>query len=149
MKIVFAGSAGGHLAQLLTLRPWWSQHQRIWVTFDTPDARSNLRGERVIWLRHSPERAPLDVVRSAFSAARQLPRLRPDLVVSAGASLGALYVAAARAAGVPSLYVEVFDRIATPSLSGLLCYRVADAFAVQWPEQLRLYPRASVVGPLL
>ena len=32
-------SSGGHLAQLVKLRPWWEQHDRTWVCFDTTDAR--------------------------------------------------------------------------------------------------------------
>src|SRR5829696_1267461 len=49
--VLLVGSAGGHLAQLLALRPWWEQRQRTWVTFDTLDASSRLAGEERISAR--------------------------------------------------------------------------------------------------
>ena len=33
MKVMLVCSSGGHLAQLHRLRPWWEQHDRMWVTF--------------------------------------------------------------------------------------------------------------------
>jgi beta-1,4-N-acetylglucosaminyltransferase len=41
-------SSGGHLLQMQELRAAWSDFERIWVTFDKSDARSLLRGERVV-----------------------------------------------------------------------------------------------------
>ena len=43
--VLFACSAGGHLAQLLQLRPWFDQRERMWVTFELPDAVSLLADE--------------------------------------------------------------------------------------------------------
>ena len=45
MKIMFVTSAGGHLAQLLPLDKWWSQHARSWVTFQRPEVEAALRDE--------------------------------------------------------------------------------------------------------
>ena len=47
------------------------------------------------------------------------------------------------------MYVEVYDRIDSPSLTGRLCRPFSDLFCVQWPEQQRLYPGSIVVGCLL
>src|SRR5207344_297601 len=41
-------SCGGHLLQLVALRPVWEQYERTWVTFDKSDARSLLAGEEVV-----------------------------------------------------------------------------------------------------
>ena len=51
-KILFVCSSGGHLSYLTRLRPWWQHRDRIWVTFDKPDARGALEGERVVWAHH-------------------------------------------------------------------------------------------------
>ncbi len=42
LRILFACSAGGHLAQLLRLEPWYRDHEVRWMTFDLPDAISLL-----------------------------------------------------------------------------------------------------------
>lgn len=149
LRLLLVGSAGGHLAQLESMRPWWGAHRRWWVTFDTPDARSVLSGERVIWGRHSDARSVLPVLRSLLLAVTTVARLRPDAVVTTGASIGVMFIVVARLLGIPTVYVEVFDRIRRPSLSGRIAYRIADEFAVQWREQLVAYPRAQLVGPLL
>ena len=149
MKVLLVGSAGGHLAQMLSLKDWWESEQRWWVTFDLPDAQAALAGEPVMWAQHSDKRRPWLLLRSVWLAWNALRLLRPDVVVSTGASLGAIFVVFARLLRIPTIYIEVFDRIEISSLSGRICYRIADRFCVQWKEQLKVYPKAEVVGPLL
>jgi hypothetical protein len=147
--VVLVGSAGGHLAQLVRLEPWWRHLTRTWVTFDKPDARSLLADEAVVWAHHPTTRNVPNLVRNLFLAIRQLPRLRPDLVVSTGAAVAVPFFVVARLLGIPTVYVEVFDRIDSPTLTGRLVRPLATRFCVQWPEQQRLYPGSTVIGPLL
>jgi len=55
----------------------------------------------------------------------------------------------ARLLGVCTVYLEVYDRISRPTLTGRLCYPLAGLFLLQWPEQARNYPRGKVIGALL
>lgn len=147
--VLLVASSGGHLAQLLALRPWWESLRRTWVTFDTCDARSKLAGETVVHGFHPTTRSVPNAVRNAKLAARVLPQLRPDLVVSSGAGLAAPFFLVARSRGVPSIYLEVYDRVDTATLTGRLCRPLAAAFCVQWPEQLDVYPGAELVGTIM
>lgn len=147
--VLLVGSAGGHLAQLVRLEPWWRDLTRTWVTFDKPDARSLLRDEAVIWAHHPTTRNIPNLLRNTRLAIRHVRRLRPDLVVSTGAAVAVPFFLAARALGIPTVYVEVFDRIDSPTLTGKLCRPIATAFCVQWPEQQPLYPGSVVIGTLL
>jgi hypothetical protein len=54
-----------------------------------------------------------------------------------------------RILGVRTVYLEVYDRITRPTLTGRLCYPLADMFLLQWPEQAGRYPRGQVIGCLL
>jgi UDP-N-acetylglucosamine:LPS N-acetylglucosamine transferase len=146
---MLVGSAGGHLAQLMRLRPWWQDHDRTWVTFDKPDARSLLAGESVIWAYHPTTRNIPNLVRNFVLAVRHVRRVRPDLVVSTGAAVAVPFFVVARLLRIPVVYVEVFDRIDSPTLSGRLCRPIATRFCVQWPEQQAHYPGSIVIGPLL
>ena len=47
------------------------------------------------------------------------------------------------------MYVEVYDRIDTRTLTGRLCRPLTNLFCVQWEEQLQLYPGAVLIGELL
>ncbi len=147
--VLLVGSAGGHLAQLIRLRPWWRDLVRTWVTFDKPDALSLLAEEAAIWAYHPTTRNGPALIRNTVLAVRHVRRLRPDLVVSTGAGVAFPFFLVAWLLKIPTIYVEVFDRIDTPTLTGRLCRPLATRFCVQWPEQQALYPGSVVIGPLL
>ncbi|HEU4421596.1 MAG TPA: UDP-N-acetylglucosamine--LPS N-acetylglucosamine transferase [Pilimelia sp.] len=148
-EVLLVGSSGGHLAQLLALEPWYRSHTRSWVTFETPDARSLLDGEAVIWAHYPTTRNIRNLVRNAVLAFRVLRRRRVDVVVTTGAGVALPFVAFARFRGIPTVYIEVYDRIDTPTLTARLCRPFLSAMLVQWEEQRRMYPKAKVVGNLL
>jgi UDP-N-acetylglucosamine:LPS N-acetylglucosamine transferase len=148
-RVLLVGSSGGHLAQLWSLARVWRSEQRHWVTFDTADALSLLADEAVTWAHHPTTRNAVNLVRNSVQARQVFRRVRPDIVVSTGAAVAYPYFLLARASGVPSLYLEVYDRIDTRTLTGRLCRPHATVFAVQWPEQQQLYPGSVVVGPVL
>lgn len=143
------GSSGGHLAQLWALAPLWAHEQRHWVTFDTPDALALLSGEDVTWAFHPTTRNVVNLARNTAQARHVMRQVRPDIVISTGAAVAYPYFLLARKAGVPTLYLEVYDRIESTTLTGRLCRPVTTVFAVQWPEQQELYPGSVVVGGVL
>jgi UDP-N-acetylglucosamine:LPS N-acetylglucosamine transferase len=147
--VMLVSSGGGHLSQLLSLRPWWESRERTWVTFDTEETRSRLAGERVVHAFHPTTRNLPNLARNTRVAARAVPRLCPDLLLSTGAGVAVPFFAVARALGLRTVYVEVFDRIDSATVTGRLCYPLSSLFLVQWPQQRRLYPKARVVGALI
>jgi UDP-N-acetylglucosamine:LPS N-acetylglucosamine transferase len=88
-------------------------------------------------------------VRNLWLAVRTVRRLRPDLVVSTGAGVAVPFFVIAWVLRIPTVYVEVFDRIDSPTLTGRLCRPFTTRFCVQWPEQQALYKNTVVIGPLL
>jgi hypothetical protein len=146
---LLVGSSGGHLAQLWAVARLWPVGRRSWVTFDTPDAVSLLAGEAVVWAHHPTTRSLTKLVRNTVLAWRVLRRSRPDVIVSTGAGVAVPFFVLGRLFGVPTVYIEVYDRIDTPTLTGRLCRPFTTLFLVQWEEQRRLYRDAVVVGPLL
>lgn len=148
-RLLLVASTGGHLTQLVALREWWQDCERAWVTFDNQHARSALAGENVIYA-HSPTTRNLpNAVRNAVLAHRTLKDTDPDLVISTGAGVAAPFFAVAHALRIRTLYIEVIDRISSRTLTGRMVYPFSDVFAVQWREQLSLYPGATVIGPTL
>ncbi len=146
---MLVGSSGGHLAQLQTVAPLWHKDRRSYVTFDTEDAVSLLDGEQVTWAHHPTTRNVRNLLRNSVLAVRELRRRRPDVVVSTGAAVAFPFFLAARAMGIPTVYVEVFDRIDTPTLTGRLCRPFTTLFCVQWQEQTEFYRRSELVGSLM
>ncbi len=149
IRLLLASSSGGHLRQLLALQPWWSKHERHWITFDKPDAHSLLAGEQVSWAHHPTTRSLVNLLRNLRVAWQVLSTFRPDIVVSTGAGVAVPVFYLAKAMGIRTIYIEVYDRIDSATLTGRLCRPVSDIFAVQWEEQLSVYPGATLIGPLL
>ena len=148
-RVLLVCSTGGHLAQLHRLSAWWRRHDRAWVTFDKADARSLLADERVWWAYHPTTRHLGNFLRNLGLAARVLRRERPDVIVSNGAGVAVPFIVLGRLRGCRTVYLEVFDRIESATLTGRLCRPFTDLFLVQWPEQQPLYRNSLVVGPLL
>jgi beta-1,4-N-acetylglucosaminyltransferase len=142
-------SSGGHLAQLHRLRPWWSKHQRLWVTFRKVDSASLLEGEKVVWAFHPTTRNLPNLVRNLFLSWRTLRRYRPNVVVSNGAGVAFPFFVAARLLGIRTVYIEDLGRISTRALTSRLCYPISDLFVLQVEEQRQLYPRGRVAGRLI
>lgn len=147
-RVLFVSSAGGHLSQLLQLEPWWSQHDRRWVTFDLPDARSKLAGEDFVPAHYPTTRNVLNMSRNYRLARKQLSEWKPDVVISNGAGAAVPFFIEAHRRGIPTVYLEVYDRIDSRTLTGRMVKRFTTEFCVQWPEQQALYPNSTLVGPL-
>lgn len=147
--LLLVGSSGGHLAQLLALRPWYESRRRCWVTFDTPEAVSLLVGEDLVPAHHPTTRNVPNLLRNAVLAWRVLRERRIEAVVTTGAGVALPFVVLARVWRIPTVYIEVYDRIDTPTLTARLCRPFLSAMLVQWDEQRRHYPEATVVGTLL
>lgn len=148
MRILLVSSSGGHLLQLHRLDDWWRKHERLWVTFDTADAISMLEGEEAVWAFRPTTRNLRNLLRNTLLAWRVLRTFRPTIVVSTGAGVAVPFFFLARLRRIKTVYVEVYDRIDLPTLTGRLCYPISDLFLLQWEEQRRFYPKGRLIGRL-
>lgn len=147
--VLLVASSGGHLLELLELAAEYEPVTRHWVTFDKPDARALLTGERVTYAYSPTNRHLGNLVRNAFLAVRVLLRTRPRAVITTGAGVGVPFLYAARAMGCRAIYVESLARIDQLSLTGRLVYPVVTHFFVQWPGLARRYRRGRYAGAIL
>lgn len=149
MKVALVCSSGGHLAWMLQLRPWWSQHERFWVTFDKTDARSLLEGERTIWAWFPTTRSIRNLLRNLRLAWTTIRRERPDVIVSTGAGVALPFFLVARLHGIKTVFIESYERIEGPSLTARLCSPLSHLVLLQWDDQLAFLPGGQVIGRLL
>lgn len=149
IRLGLVGSSGGHLAQLIALRPLWEEYDRFWVTFPTEDARSLLAGERVYWCHHPTNRNLKNLIRNTVLALKVLKKERPTHLISTGAAVAVPFFYVGRMVGARLVFIETFDRIDTPTVTGRMIHPITQHVLVQWPEQRALYRKAEVVGPLL
>lgn len=143
------GSSGGHLVQLLATKPLWDDNERAWVCFKKPDAIGSLAGERCYWGAYPTNRNLRNLLRNTALAVRVLRTERPNIIMSTGAGLAIPYFVLGRLFGATLVYIEVYDRFDSATVTGRICERLAHIFALQWPEQQLHYKRGKYIGPLL
>ena len=146
IKVCLVGSSGGHLTHLYMLKPFWSTRERFWVTFDKEDARSLLKDEKMYPCYFPTNRSLKALIKNTKIAWKVLRKERPDLIISSGAAVSVPFFYLGKLFGAKLIYVEVFDRIDKPTMSGKMVYPIADKFIVQWPELLEVYPKAECWG---
>lgn len=146
MKVCLVGSSGGHLTQLYILKEWWEQHERFWVTFDKIDSRSLLANEKKYWCHHPTNRNIKNLIKNTFLSLKILFKEKPDLIISTGAAPAIPFFIIGKIMGKKLIYIEVFDRIEKPTLTGKLMYPIVDKFVLQWEEQKKIYPKGEVWG---
>lgn len=146
MKVMLIASTGGHLSQLVNLADCWRAYERHWITFRKPDAESALDGERVTWAHHPVTRNAGNAVRNFFLAIRVLRAERPDVLVSTGAGVALPFFLVARFLRIRTVYLEAFERLDSPALTGALVYPLTDYFCLQWEDQRAMYPEGIHVG---
>lgn len=146
MKICLVGSSGGHLTHLYMLKPFWKNKERFWVTFDKEDARSLLKDEKVYGCYFPTNRNIKNLIRNMGMAWKVLRREKPDLLISSGAAVAVPFFYLGKLMGKKLIYIEVYDRIDKPTLTGRLVYPIVDCFIVQWEEQKKVYKKAVNLG---
>lgn len=130
------------------LKPTWEKYERFWVTFDKEDARSILKDEKMYPCYYPTNRNLKNLIKNTFVAWKVLRKEKPDLIISAGAAVAVPFFYLGKLMGKKLIYIEVFDRVDKPTLTGRLVYPIVDEFIVQWEEQLKVYPKAKNFGSI-
>ncbi len=123
-RVLWVSSCGGHLAELKKIADLYPDLEResMWVTFDTPQARSMLAGHNVHFIPSVGTRDALGALRALLTAFRILRNGSYQYVVSTGAAVAVSFLPLASAMGVRALYVESLARTHAASTTGrLLC----------------------------
>ncbi|MGO4257217.1 UDP-N-acetylglucosamine--LPS N-acetylglucosamine transferase [Marmoricola sp. RAF53] len=149
VDVVLVTSQGGHLTHLLALEPWWSRRTRTWVCPDTEDVRDRLGDETRVTSFGPTTRHLPNLLRNLRLAVTTLRRCRPRVLVSTGAGLAVPFFVVAWWLRIPTVFIEVYDRVDSPTLTGRLCRPFTSRRVVQWDAQLDHYPDAALVGTFL
>lgn len=148
MKVCLVGSSGGHLTHLYMLKPFWSDKERFWVTFDKEDARSILNGEKFYPCYYPTNRNLKNLFKNTLLAWKVIKHEKPDLIISSGAAVSVPFFYIGKLFGAKLIYIEVFDRIDHPTMSGKMVYPIVDRFVVEWEEMKDVYPKAVNLGSI-
>ncbi|MDD3028022.1 MAG: hypothetical protein PHI41_08270 [Erysipelotrichaceae bacterium] len=148
MKVCLVGSSGGHLMHLQMLKPFWEEEDRFWVTFDKADSRSLLKDEKMYKCYYPTNRSLKALVINTILAYKVLKKEKPDLIISSGAAVAVPFFYLGKLFKAKLIYIEIFDRINKPTMTGKMVYPITDRFIVEWEEMLKVYPKAINLGSI-
>jgi UDP-N-acetylglucosamine:LPS N-acetylglucosamine transferase len=149
MRVLLVCSPGGHLQQMLALKPAWGEFDRAWATLPSADVEFLLEGEWVT-LAHGPtNRSVKNLFRNLAVAWRLIRAHRPEAILSTGAGIAVPFFVVGKLLRVRLVYVESVTRTESISLSGRLLYPLANRFFTQWPESAERLRRAEYAGGIL
>lgn len=148
-KIALVASAGGHLTQLLKLRPVWKGHPVMFVT-TTEVGRSKLASEETVYvLGECNRQQPILTLKVFFRCLRILARERPKIILSTGAAVGFLTCFFGKLMGAKVIWVDSIANARRLSMSGRMIRPFADLILSQWPDVAARYPNVKYIGSLI
>ena len=148
LKLCFAASSGGHLQELLALRPRMERYDSFIVTEQTgyQAGGGEIRCYYVPQVNRRERGCAGKLLQNAVRSLGILLRERPDAVICTGALATVPVCLLCKLLGKKLVYIESFAKVNTPSRTGKLLYRFADRFYIQWPELRAFYPKAIYRG---
>jgi beta-1,4-N-acetylglucosaminyltransferase len=148
-KIGIITSRGGHLFQMYRLKPWWEKYDHFWVTFPGDDVSSLLKNERTYYGFFPESRNVGNAVKHLFLARKILLWEKPTVLISCGAGIAPPFFYIGKLLGISLIFIETYDYITRPTVSGRLIQPVADYMLIQNTLQREFYKRAIFRGATL
>lgn len=150
--VLFISSTGGHLNELLKLKPLFKKYNSYLAT-EKQKTNEYLRDEyknKLFYLLYGtkdhPLTYPFKLLINCFISLYIFIKIKPDCIVTTGTHTAGPICCIAHLFKKKVVYIETMANIKTKTIAGSLIYKFADLFIVQWESMLELYPNAVYKG---
>ena len=151
-KVLFISSTGGHLTELLQLKPLFEKCEYTIVTEKTKSNQNLIDQypDHVYYLAYGTKQHlfkylfifAYNIIVSFFI----FLKVKPDAIVTTGTHTAVPMCYIAHFFKKKVVFIETFANSKSPTQAGRLVYPIADLFVVQWESMLEHYPKAVVGG---
>ena len=149
-KICLITSKGGHLYELLQLNKLLKRNDRFWVTGKGLDTKYYLKNEKVYYGYFPESRNIINLFRNFILAIKILNKEKPGILLSCGAGIAVpFFVIGKLFFSAKLIYIESYDFVNYPSLTGKILYNITDLFLIQHKIQQKWFLKAKFWGSLL
>ena len=148
LKVCFAASSGGHLQQLMMMRPLMEKYDSFLITEKTsfmPDTKG-VKTYLVSQINRKEWKFPFLLIKNICLSIGIYFKEKPDVIVTTGVLAVVPLCLLMKLLGKKVFYVESFANVNKGTMTGKLLYKFADKFYVQWEELMDVYPNAQFVG---
>ena len=154
-QVLFISSTGGHLEELMQLKPMFNDYDYHIITEKTKSNLSlkNKYPKRVNYLVFGTYTTltkkityPFKLLYNTIKSFILYLIIRPKYIVSTGTHTAGPMCLIGHIFGSKVIFIETFANSSTRSRTGNLVYKFADLFIVQWESMLEIYPDAIYGG---
>lgn len=150
IKICFVSSSGGHLDELLMLKPLAEKYDSYLLTEKTDynAAKINISQYYVNQINRKENNFLIHFIKLFSVSFKLFKKERPDIIITTGALVAVPTCIIGKIFKKKIIFIESFADINSPTLSGRIVYKFADVFIVQWESMLKFYPKAIYGGSI-
>lgn len=151
-NVLFIASTGGHLNELMQVKPLFSKFNYHIITEKTKvdDSLKEEYGEKIRFLIYGTKKYPIKYIfkflANCFISLYYYFRFQPEVVVTTGTHTAVPMCYIAKIFGSKVIFIETFANRTTATVAGRLVYPIADTFVVQWEEMHKIYPKSVCWG---
>ncbi len=153
-KVLFISSTGGHLEELMQLKPLFEKYDSYIIT-EKDKANETLKeiyGKKLYFLPYGT-RAKLFtyIFKYLYLCIKTVIlyfKIRPKVIVTTGTHTAGPMCILGKIFRSKVIYIETFANTNKKTATGRIIYKIADLFIVQWEEMLKLYPKAVYGGSI-
>lgn len=151
-RIMFIASTGGHLNELLSLKPMFKNYDYSLITEKTKSTRQlkneykNKVGFLIYGTKDHMITYPFKLFINCFISLFYFIKYRPKYIITTGAHTAGPMCCIGKIFGAKIIFIETFANLNTKTITGSIVYKFADLFIVQWKSMLKLYPKAKFGG---
>lgn len=151
-KVLFIASTGGHLNELMQIKPLFKKFDYHIVTEKTKvdDSFKEEYGKKISFLIYGTKKYPVSYIfkflANCFISLYYFFKYQPEVIVTTGTHTAVPMCYIAKIFGSKVIFIETFANRTTGTIAGRLVYPIADTFVVQWEEMHKVYPKSVCWG---
>lgn len=153
-KVLFIASTGGHLTELMQLKPMFEKYdyhiitERTKVNLALRDKYKKRINFVIFGSKDHKFSYIFKLLANCFIELGLYIKIRPKYIVSTGAHIAGPMCLIGKIFGSKIIFIETIANMNTKTVTGKLVYKFADLFLVQWEDMPKLYPKAKYFGSL-
>ena len=151
-NVLFIASTGGHLNELMQIKPLFKKFNYHIVTEKTKvdDSLKEEYKDKISFLIYGTKKYPIryifKFIANCFISLYYFFKYQPEVVVTTGTHTAVPMCYIAKMFGSKIIFIETFANRTTATVAGKLVYPIADTFVVQWEEMHKIYPKSVCWG---
>ena len=151
-RILIPTSSGGHLNEVLELKPIFNKYDCLVITEDVPINRSILNEYNFKLIRPNGKNRNFtfwkNLIINIFHAFTIIIKFKPYAIITTGSHTAVPFCFIGKLFGCKIIYISSFCRTNSRALSADLIYPITDLFLAQWEDVQKYYKKSIYAGQI-